>query len=514
MDDGLIATTTHGCVRGLAERGVLLFRGIPYAAPPVGERRFQPPAPVPAWEGVRDALAFGNRALQPATALGLAPQVVACVPLRGDEAQSEDCLYLNVWTPALADGRGRPTMVWLHGGAFVAGSSGSPMYDGTSLAANEDVVVFSLNHRLGAFGFLNLAEIGGPAFASSGSAGMLDIVAALRWVRDNAAAFGGDPGNVTIFGESGGGAKVSVLLAMPEARGLFHRAIMQSGPAVEMMKPADATAVTRKVTAQVGVDAAEPRKLLDVPAERLLEAQIAIMTAQSTMSFANRRKQGFNPVIDSKHLPGGPFEPVAPSISADIPLMIGTNKDEMALFWSHTPWLENLAEAGLVDAVRQFLGERAPDIVARYRQARPGDSPRELAIAIATDQSIRLPSLVTADRKMALNAAPVFVYLFTWETPALEGRLGSAHVLEIPFMFDSLDKAAGFTGDSPERAPLARTMRAAWARFARGGDPNGEGLPRWPAYNPGRRPTMIFDTTCRVEDDPRGAERCAWAAAS
>jgi para-nitrobenzyl esterase len=378
------------------------------------------------------------------------------------------------------------------------------------------VVVVTLNHRLGAFGFLNLADLGGETFADSGNAGMLDIVAALTWVRDNIAGFGGDPGNVTVFGESGGGAKVSVLMAMPSAKGLFHRAIIQSGPAVEMMAPTDAGAVTRKMLELLGLDPARPKAclaaLMEVPAAALMAAQTAVLGVRAPGGFANRRKEGFNPVIDGRNLPGGPFVPTAPKISADVPLMIGTNKDEMALFWSHAPWLEGLTEQGLDAAATLIAGEPGEAAARHYRKVCPNAAPRDIIIAIGTDLGMRLPSLVMADRKCALQAAPVFVYLFTWETPVVEGRLKSAHVLEIPFVFGTIDRASSFTGTSPDRLDLAARMRRTWAQFARTGTPNGPGLPTWPAYDTSRRPTMIFDEEQRVENDPLGSERAFWNA--
>jgi para-nitrobenzyl esterase len=512
MTETSTVETSHGTLRGSDEGGLHVFKGIPYAAPPVGPRRFAPPAPLVAWSGIRDAREFGARAIQSPTGLDVAPPIAELIVVAAPGPMSEDCLFLNIWTPALGDGGKRPVMVWLHGGAFVSGSGASPFYDGSNLARREDVVVVTLNHRLGLLGYLYLAELGGSgAFEASGNAGMLDIVAALAWLRDNIAAFGGDPRNVTLFGESGGGAKISVLMAMPAAKGLFHKAIIQSGPAVEMMTPADATAVARSVMERLALDPAQPEALLTARVEDLLEAQTLLWRARDPMAFANRRKLGFNPVIDGRHLPAGPFAPTAPALSAEVPLMIGTNKDEMSLFFGLAPWLATLGEADLVRAAQRFLGSRpAAPIVAAYRAAQPDAAPRDLLITIASDLSMRMPSLVMADRKTVQNGAPVYVYLFTWETPALEGRLKSCHALEIPFVFDNTDRASRLVGDASARAALARTMSRSWAQFARRSDPNHDGLPRWPAYSSERRPTMIFDEPCRIEEDPLGAERRAW----
>ncbi|HEX4113611.1 MAG TPA: carboxylesterase family protein, partial [Stellaceae bacterium] len=372
MADEFIAETLTGKIQGAFDDGILSFKGIPYAAPPLGAARFQPPAKPAAWAGVRDATQFGARAMQNDNAFNLAPEVRAVFADPPAEPASEDCLYLNVWTPAVDDGGDRPVMVWLHGGAFISGNGSQPRVDGTRLAAKGNVVVVTLNHRLGAFGYLYLGDLGGAGYAASGNAGMLDIVAALEWVRDNIEKFGGDPDNVTLFGESGGGAKSCALMAMPAARGLFHKAIVQSGPSVETMDAAAATATARQVMQELG--AASVPELVAAPADKLLAAQNAVLARIGALTFANRRKQGFNPVIDGTILPGGPFAPTAPAIAADIPLMIGTNKDEMNLFFSHAPWAEGLSEDKLADAARQFLGDRTAAIVAAYRAARPQDS--------------------------------------------------------------------------------------------------------------------------------------------
>jgi para-nitrobenzyl esterase len=506
----VIAEISSGKIRGIIDGGISIFKGIPYGGPVDGERRFMPPAKPTQWAGIRDAFEYGPRAFQDDNAFGMSPDLQKVFAVAEPLPMGENCLVLNVWTPGVNDGRKRPVMFWCHGGAFIAGSGSSPWYDGTNLARKGDVVVVTINHRLNVFGFLHLDELGGgEAFASSGSNGMLDIVAALEWVRDNIATFGGDPGNVTIFGESGGGAKVSVLMAMPAARGLFHKAIMQSGPAVQMASREDATTTARHVLEELGLKESQLGELRRVSAEKLNQAQSAVTRKTSMMSFANRRRLGFNPVVDGKHLPGGPFEPAAPAISANIPLMIGTNKDEMNLFFGLAPWVDKLDEAGLKERTQAFVGDRAEKILARYRQARPKDSPGELFLAIATDQAMRIPSLVIADRKAAQKAAPVFTYLFTYETPVLGGRLKSPHALEIPFVFETLHTAP-FTGKSPARFPLADKMSRTWIAFARTGNPNNDAIPHWPAHSTEGRPTMIFDETCRVENDPQGAERRAW----
>lgn len=510
MAEHIVVETTGGKIRGMVDGGVRIFKGIPYGGPVDGPRRLTPPARPEPWAGVCDALEYGRRAMQDDNAFALPSELLKLLVMREPLPMSENCLVLNVWTPAVGDRGKRPVMFWCHGGAFIAGSGSSPWYDGTALSRKGDVVVVTINHRLGAFGYLHLEDLAGAQLGSSGNAGMLDIVAALEWVRDNIAAFGGDPGNVTIFGESGGGAKVSVLMAMPAAHGLFHKAIIQSGPAVEMASRADATATAEQVLAELGLGAAQAGELRGIAAERLLQAQAAVLKRVSSLSFANRRRVGFNPVVDGKHLPDGPFEPAAPQISAGIPLMIGTNKDEMTLFFGLAPWLEGLDEAAARERVRMMVGEPGEDIFEAYRRARPADAPRDLVLAVATDQSMRIPSLIMADRKVAQHAAPVYVYLFEWETPVLGGRLKSPHALEIPFVFDTVQTSA-LTGDSPARFALAERMSRAWIAFARTGNPNCGELPNWPAYSVERRPTMIFGDRCRVDNDPYPEERLAWS---
>jgi para-nitrobenzyl esterase len=502
--------TKSGKIRGIADNGINVFKGIPYAESPEGEGRFLAPSKLQPWTGIRDAFEFGNRAMQDDNAFGLNPALVKLFAGRTLPPMSENCLVLNVWTPAVNDGRKRPVMFWCHGGAFISGSGDSPWYDGTNLCRKGDVVVVTINHRLGALGYLYLGEFG-EEFAASGNAGMLDIVAALQWVRDNIAAFGGDAGNVTIFGESGGGAKVSVLMAMPAAHGLFHKAIIQSGPAVEMASRDDAAETARQLLSELELSADKVSELRRIPAPRIAQAQAAVLKKVSMMSFSNRRRVGFNPVIDGEHLPGGPFAPTAPAISANVPLMIGTNKDEMTLFFGFAPWLDGLDEAAMRKRVQMFVGDQPDRIIEHYRRARPNDSMRDLVLAIATDHAMRIPSLVLADRKVEQHAAPVFVYMFTWETPVLDGRLKSPHALEIPFVFDTV-RTSGLTGDSPTRFALADKMSRAWLAYARTGNPNHEGIPNWPPYSTGQRPTMMFDDQCKIENDPYSAERKAWDA--
>jgi len=510
MADQVVADTTSGKLRGTVQNGIRVFKGIPYGGPAEGAGRFMAPSKPAPWTGVRDALGFGARAMQTDDMFAATPELLKLFSGRELQPMSENCLFLNVWTPATGDGGRRPVMFWCHGGGFTAGSGSSPWYDGTNLCRKGDVVVVTINHRLGAFGYLHLGEVGGQAYPVSGNAGMLDIVEALTWVRDNIAAFGGDPGNVTIFGESGGGAKVSVLLAMPSARGLFAKAIIQSGPGVQMARREDATETAKAMLGALGLKEGQIDELRRLPADRLVKAQAAILAQIGPMSMANRRRLGFNPVVDGNVLPNHPFDPAAPEISANVPLMIGTNKDEITLFFGFAPWFDTLDEPGMRQRVAAIVGDRADKVIEAYRRARPDASPKDLFTAIASDRMMRNDSIKSAERKAAQHAAPAYMYLFAWETPVLGGKLKSPHALEIPFVFDTV-ASSPLAGDGPERFALAEKMSRAWIAFARTGNPNHGSLPNWPAYAIDGRATMIFDNECRVANDPQREERLAWA---
>lgn len=506
MTADIVVETTAGRLSGTLDGDVCSFKGIPYAAPPVGPLRFQPPRKVVPWSGVRAAKGFGNMAIQSPNVFNLPADLLALVPLYGSEPLSEDCLYLNVWTSGLSD-RKRPVLFWCHGGGFLTGSGSSPWYDGTNLCRLDDVVVVTFNHRLGALGYLHLADLAGDEFAGAGTAGMRDIVVALEWVRDNIAVFGGDPGNVTIFGESGGGAKVSVLMALPSAKGLFHKAIVQSGPALQMANREDGSRTARQLLDVLGVDPARATALRSLPATKILEAQNVVQAKVAQTSFADRRRFGFNPVIDGSFFPSGPFAPGAPAVSADVPMMIGSNKDEQTLFLGHLPWVTGATFGNLSEALSPFLGTRTAEIVAVYRAAQPLKPADEIALLIVSDLGVRSQSLAMAERKIALKAAETYVYFFAWKTPALGGRLRSCHTLEIPFVFNTLDTDR-LAGDDPSRLALGERMARAWIAFAR------EGKPGWPAYTLSERPTMVFDTVSRVENDPYSAERRVWEKAA
>ncbi|MDP1631783.1 MAG: carboxylesterase family protein [Caulobacter sp.] len=488
-----------------AGKGVTAYKGVPYAEPPVGDLRFAPPRRLPSPTGTQTWTAFGPAAIQnapassaePTSDMGRALQTV--FPIADDiAAQSEDCLYLNIWTKARQPGTGRPVMVWLHGGGFAYGSGAWSVYDGADLAAR-DVVVVTLNHRLNVFGYADL-----PGARGSGNAGMLDLVAALEWVRDNIHLFGGDPGNVTLFGESGGGAKVSYLLAMPLARGLFHRAIIQSGPGVKAVPRGRAAALTGDLYAELGIAPGDIAALRAVPAERLVAAAAAAEAKQPGAGFD---RTGFAPVVDGDALPAQPWDPAAPDTARDIPVLIGINKDEMTLFMASAPWFGRLDEAGLRKMAAGMYGEKAEAVLTALKKDFPADSPTYLATHLVTYGRMFAGSVEIAERKAAQGGARAWMYLLEWETPV--GPFRSPHTLEIPLVFDNVDKARALLGEGPAPQVLAKQMSAAWLAFARTGDPNTALLPAWPAYDAASRSVMMFNLESRVVSDPYSATRRA-----
>lgn len=497
--------TTTGAIRGETLAGEIhAFKGIPYGAPTGGSNRFLPPRKAEPWSGVREARTYGP--IAPQLARNGAATANPVDDARG--AEGEDCLVLNVFTPGTADGEKRPVMFWCHGGGYITGSGGAA-YEGSNLARRGDVVVVTINHRLNALGFLHLEELGGKRFAGSGNAGMLDIVAALEWVRENIEAFGGDAGNVTVFGESGGGRKTAVLLSMPAARGLFHRAIIQSGPELRVNEPAYATELAEAVLKELGVAAGELEALQQMPLERIMAAQSAAM---GKMPSSNARG-GFRPVVDGSVIPAHPFSPQAPAISADVPVMVGYNRTEATLFLAGDKGAFELDDAGLEKRVGRLLGEQAGSTIAAMRRLYPGATPSDLYIAIHTG-FLRYPidSIRIGERKAVLGGAPAYHYVFEWESPARWGTLKTPHALEIPFVFDnvSLGMWSSFTRSTPEAFALAARVSATWAAFARTGNPNCGQLPEWEPYTAAERKTMLINNDSALVADPRPEERELW----
>lgn len=502
---GVEAATTFGRVRGVDAGGIKTFKGIPYGASTAGPGRFRPPQDPTAWSGVRDALSYGPSAPQrePGATRADSGLGVASANL---PPESEDCLVLNVWTPAVGDGRQRPVLFWCHGGGFVTGSGSSPVTDGTHLARRGDVVVVSVNHRLNVLGFTHLAEIGGAEFAQSGDVGMLDIVHALEWVRANIAQFGGDPGNVTLFGQSGGGRKVATLLAMPPAKGLFHRAIIESGATLELVEPEQAARVARELLQELKLEPRQWRELQNVPLDTLMSAYFATVRRMNV----DQMTMGFAPTVDGTAVAQHPFHPRAAAVSADVPLIIGATSTELTSSADAAAFA--LDEAGLRSRVGELLGDSASHVIDVYAKTNPGASPSDLYFLITSDERYGAPVMKIAERRAALGRGPVYLYYFRWETPFEGGRYRAPHTVEIPFVFHNLE-ASPWTRGVARAAPLADQVADAWLAFARSGDPNTRGLPRWPAFDSQRRATMVFDTTSVVVDDPLREQRIAMFAA-
>lgn len=491
----VIAETADGKVRGLAVNGVNVFKGIPYGDTTAGKNRFMPPVKPPKWTGVRDALQYGHTA----------PQTDAVQP--GAPEHGEDCLVLNVFTPELKAGSKRPVMFWIHGGGFKHGSGSSKNNDGVNLAHYHDVVLVSINHRLNVFGATDLAEAAGPQFATSGTVGMQDIVASLRWVRENIDRFGGDPNLVTIFGHSGGGRKVAVLMGMPSAQGLYHRAIIQSGAVLRLTEQRDAIEETNLLLRELGIPRNQARELQNVPMEKLLAANTAVL-AKIKLPEAGESEN--TPVVDGKVIPKHPWDPTGPAMSANIPLMIGWARTEETAFDLPTPEKMALDEAGLRQRVKTRLGVADPEpIIAAFKQTFPNETPWDLYILIASNHPRGANTQELGKRKVLQGGAPCWMYRVDWETPERGGHMRSPHGVEIPFVFNNVKTAGALISKMPEAYALEDKMSTTWATFARAGNPNNSKIPNWPAYSVEKRETMVFNNEIKLMNDPQKPARLA-----
>jgi para-nitrobenzyl esterase len=496
-----VAETTQGKARGVRAGGVSMFKGLRYGGDTSGPNRFMPPTPAPTWSGVRDAFDYGQIAPQMPNSRENAYSGLIMFDIQPG-GMGEDCLVANVWTPAVGPPSRLPVLVHLHGGGFYGGSGNSPGYDGEALARFGGCVVITLNHRLGAFGYLNLSALD-PRFARSGAVGMMDIVQALRWVRDNAEAFGGDPTRVLVFGQSGGGAKTSVLMAMPSAQGLFHRAGVMSGATLRLPSAEQAGASTDAFLAALGLGKGDIGKLQALPFETLL-------TAQATMEAGARAKgeapRAFGPSIDGVAIPGSPFDPAAPAISANVPMIISNVLDERAYRMADF----DQDEAGLRAFIARRVGEaRAGAVLAMYRRDDPKATPFVLQARFDTDELFRKPSIIETELKAAQGAAPVWSYLYREPSPAYGGRYGTPHGSDVgPSLHDA---RGGLNETGPESLRLADEMASFWVSFAETGNPNNPSIPYWPPYTVPQRATMVFDHVTHVQNDPRGQFREFWA---
>lgn len=490
----IIVETATGRLEGTREDDLAIFRGVPFAAPPVGPLRFRAPQPVEPWAGVQRATEFGLAAPQLPVDFDLIDGLEVGLT-------NEDCLFLNVYTPGCDAGR-RPVLVWIHGGAFTIGSGSQMMYDPRPLTRRGDVVVVTINYRLGALGFLQLDDEDTTA-----NAGLLDQIAALRWVRENIAAFGGDPQNVTVFGESAGGMSVGSLLGMADAKGLFVRAIPMSGAAHSTNSPDTAARVSAELCRELGVRDGDVAALRGISAEIVLKAQAKIEAGMSRETI----RMGFRPNEGDVALPERPIDAIARGSSRGVEVLVGCTRDEWRLFGFMDPGAAKLDEASLLDRIEIRAPGHGARIVDAYRAARPGSSASDLFFAIETDRFFRIPAVRLAEARNAQSDA-TYAYLFTWESPMLGGQLGSCHGIDTPFAFGLIGTkgADAFAGSGPEAEALATRTQDAWLAFARSGAPGHAGLPDWPTYQTETRQTMLLGSECELVSDPLGAERAVW----
>ncbi len=488
-----VTDTESGKVVGYLENGMYIYKGIPYAR----AERFLPPVAVEKWEGIRSSRAYGPTASQ-GKRMGWYSDEQAFAFSWDDGFSDEDCLRVNIWTPGIADGKKRPVMVWLHGGGYSAGSGQElPSYDGANLARQGDVVVVTLNHRLNVLGFLDLSAYG-EKFANSGNAGLLDLVAALQWVNKNIASFGGDAQNVTIFGQSGGGGKVSTLLATPSAKGLFHKAIVQSGSMLRTMESKYSRRIGVAVMEELGLKSSQIDQLQKLPYEQLLAAgdkAVSRVRAEAEKEGVSSFIFGWAPTVDGDVLPVQPFDPHAPAQSKNIPLMIGTTLHEFTMS-TYVPAFRTITQEGAVEVLKQKYGDRTDEFLKVFEKAYPGYQPKDL---LDTDFIFRPGAVEQARLQVAQQVAPVYMYMFAWESPVMDGMLRSTHCMEIPFVFNNVVRHASMTGGGEEAQLLGEKMSNAWLNFAKTGDPNAEGLPQWEPYTVEQGATLFFNNTSEIK---------------
>ncbi len=503
-----VVETTSGKVRGYSRKGIFTYKGIPYAAPTGGVRRFMAPVKPEPWTGVRNSLYWGH-ICPPGTSMVTGgnnasnrdEDLFLLYRSAGHPGAGEDCLRVNVWTPSISpsSGKKRPVMVWFHGGGWTGGSGNDlASYDGENLSRGGDVVVVTNNHRLNMLGYLNLAEAGGEKYRDSANAGLLDMVAVLEWVHDNISNFGGDPGNVTIFGQSGGGQKVCALLAMPGAKGLIHRAVVQSGPMLRARSLESTAANAAKILSELNISKSQIDQIQTIPLESLYAAMRKVAPAAPGAGRAGGVDWG--PSVDGKILPADPFDPSAPAISKGVPLLIGTTLNE-GVNGVDNPDADALTAEDLKTRIQGRFGDKADAIVEAYRREYPKAKNFDI-LSVASASGLRQDSVTVAERKMALGGAPAYQYVYAWHTPMLDGRPRAFHSSEISFVFNNAVLCENYSGLLPEALELAGNMNRAWIHFARSGDPNHSGLPPWPVFAADKRPTMYFDTPCTVRNRP------------
>jgi para-nitrobenzyl esterase len=517
-NSGNIVETACGRIRGFSRNGILTFKGIPYGASTAGAGRYMAPATPASWAGVRSCMALGFACPQglhvpEGRRVGWSHDEEAFMFEWDDGQPGEDCLRVNVWTPSTADATRRPVLVWIHGGGYTSGSSNElRMYDGESLARRGNVVVVSLNHRLGPLGYMNLQDYG-ERWSNAVNLGQLDLIAALEWVRENIGRFGGDPSKVLIFGQSGGGGKISTLMGMPAAKGLFHRAVIQSGSSLRQVMPDRSAALSAATLQELGLSKDTMGRLQDVPVETIIQAGLRAQRKLQPVPAAPGTGAGLNwgPTVDGTSLPRHAWDPIAPEHSATVPLMVGSVLNEFGnSIQAGDPSLDTMTADEMRKRLGEQRGDKAPALLEVLQRKFPKATPYEL-LSRSTGMTARMNVVNQATRKAQQNGAPAYVYWFHWQTPVLDGRPRAYHCSELPFVFANTDRCAAMTGGGADARALAARMADAWIAFARNGNPNHPGLPGWPAFSADRCETMIFDTTSAVKNSPDRDERAALA---